>query len=308
MIVKQRNNQRGAAVITAMLIVALAVTTASFMMWQNYLWLRQVENLDAQAQARWTARAAIDWGRAMLEEDKRDVDHNGERWATLLPPLAVEGGTVSGALRDAQGLFNLNNLVRDGKASQGDVVILTRLMISLEIEPGLIGALLDWMDADSEVTMPGGAEDMQYLALTPPYRAANRKLDDVDDLYRIRGFGQKQIERLKPFVVALPLPTTINVNTAPAEVLAALCPGLQTAEANKLVELRTKSYFKDRADFRKHLAEGVQVRDEDYNVNSQFFIATARAQQARVKAGYQALLERPAAGKSSIVWLKQIEE
>ena len=65
---KQPTKQDGAAVITAMLIVALAATAASFMMWQNYLWLRQVENLDAQAQARWSARAAIDWGRASVYE------------------------------------------------------------------------------------------------------------------------------------------------------------------------------------------------------------------------------------------------
>jgi len=305
---KQPTKQDGAAVITAMLIVALAATAASFMMWQNHLWLRQVENLDAQAQARWTARAAIDWGRAVLEEDKRDVDHNGEKWATLLPPLAAEGGTVAGAISDAQGLFNLNNLVRDGKVSQGDVVILTRLMIALEIEPNLINALLDWLDADSEVTFPGGAEDMQYLALDPPYRAANRTLNDVNDLYRVQGFRQEQIARLRPFVVALPLATTINVNSAPAEVLVALCAGLPPAEARRLVELRTNGYFKDRADFRKHLADGIQVRDEDYNVNSGFFIATARARQGRVQTGYQALLERPAEGKTTILWLKQIEE
>jgi general secretion pathway protein K len=124
----------------------------------------------------------------------------------------------------------------------------------------------------------------------------------------VQGFRQEQIERLRPFVVALPLATTINVNTAPAEVLAAMCPGLPPAEAKKLVELRTNGYFKDRADFSRHLADGIQARDEDYNVSSGFFIATARARQGRVQTGYQALLERSAEGKTTIVWLKQIEE
>lgn len=303
-----KNTEKGAAVITAMLVVALAATAASFMMWQNHLWLRQVENLDAQAQARWIARAAIDWGRAVLNEDKREVDHNGEQWAAPLPPLAAEGGEVTGSIRDAQAQVNLNNLVRDGKISQGDVVILTRLMIALEINPDLINALVDWMDADSEVTYPGGAEDMQYLALDPPYRAANRMLNDVSDLYRVQGFKRDVIERLRPFVTALPAPTTINVNTAPAEVLVALSAGLQPAGAKALVERRAKAHFKDKADFRKQLAEGVQVRDEEYNVNSRFFIATARARNGRVQAGYQALLDRPAEGKTKTVWLRQIEE
>lgn len=298
----------GAAVITAMLVVALAATTASFMMWQNHLWLRQIENLDAQAQARWNARAAINWGRAVLEEDKREVDHSGEQWAALPPPFDAEGGEVAGEMRDAQGLFNLNNLVRDGKISQGDVVILSRLMILLDIDPNLINALVDWMDADSEISQPGGAEDMQYLALDPPYRAANRSLSEVNELYRIQGFNQDSIERLTPFVTALPEPTTINVNTAPAEVLAALCAGLQLADARTLAEKRAKAHFKDRAEFRKQLAEGIQLRDEDYNINSHYFTATARTRQGRVRAAYQALLERPAAGRTKIVWLKQIEE
>jgi general secretion pathway protein K len=278
------------------------------MMWQNHLWLRQVENLDAQAQARWSARAAINWGRAVLEEDKRDVDHNGEQWAVQPPPFEAEGGELVGSMRDAQGLFNLNNLVRNGKVSQGDVVVLTRLMIQLNIDPNLINALLDWIDGDSEVSHPGGAEDMHYLALDPAYRAANRALSDINDLYRVRGFGQDSIERLRPFVAALPQPTTINVNTAPAEVLAALCAGLQLTDAKALVEQRAKAHFKERAEFRKHLADGIQLREEDYNINSQFFIATTRVRQERVRTGYQALLERPAEGRTRIVWLKQIEE
>ncbi|MDP1896317.1 MAG: type II secretion system minor pseudopilin GspK, partial [Sulfurimicrobium sp.] len=151
--------EQGAAIITAMLVVALAATAASFMMWQNHLWLRQVENLDHQAQARWIARTAIQWGAAILNDDSRDVDHEREKWASNLPPLPAEGGEVTGFIRDAQGLINLNNLVRNGKHSQSDVVILTRLMIALEINPGSINALLDWMDADNEVSYPGGAED-----------------------------------------------------------------------------------------------------------------------------------------------------
>lgn len=303
-----KRKEYGAAVITAILVVALAATTASFMMWQNHLWLRQVENLDAQAQARWTSRAAINWGRAVLEEDKREVDHTGEQWAALPPPFVTEGGEVTGVIRDVQGLFNLNNLVRNGKVSQGDVVILSRLMILLDINPNLTNALVDWLDADSEISQPGGAEDMQYLALDPPYRAANRALNEISELYRIQGFSQASVERLKPFVTALPEPTTINVNTAPAEVLSALCAGLQLADAKTLVEQRAKTHFKNQADFRKFLAEGIQLRDEDYNINSHYFTATTRTRQNRVQAAYQALLERSAEGKTKIVWLKQIEE
>lgn len=300
--------EQGAAVITAMLVVALAATAASFMMWQNHLWLRQVENLSHQAQARWIARTAIQWGAAILDEDTRDVDDESEKWATNLPPLAAEGGEVTGFIKDAQGLINLNNLVRNGKLNQSDVVILTRLMIALEISPNSINALVDWMDADNEVTYPGGAEDAQYLALEPPYRAANRMLEDVNELYRVQGFSREVILKLQPYVTALPAATTINVNTAPAEVLMALCSGLQLADATALVKQRRDHPFKTRADFQKQLPQGVQARDEDYNVSSQFFSASAISRNGRVQVAFQALLERPAQGKTITLWLKQIEE
>ncbi|MDP2962918.1 MAG: type II secretion system minor pseudopilin GspK [Sulfurimicrobium sp.] len=300
--------EQGAAIITAMLVVALAATAASFMMWQNHLWLRQVENLDHQAQARWIARTAIQWGAAILNDDSRDVDHEREKWASTLAPLPAEGGEVTGFIRDAQGLINLNNLVRNGKHSQSDVVILTRLMIALEINPGSINALLDWMDADNEVSYPGGAEDIQYLALEPPYRAANRALEDVSELYRVQGFNRETILKLQPYVTALPAATAINVNTAPAEVLMALCSGLQLADATTLIKRRNSQAFKDKAEFQKLLPQGVQARDEDYNVSSQFFNASAISRNGRVQVAYQALLERPAQGKTITLWLKQIEE
>jgi len=109
--------ERGVALITVILIVALAASMAAFMAWQQQIWVRQVENLRDQSQAQAVARAAIDWARAVLADDTRNnnVDHLGEKWATVLAPLPVETGRVTGSVADQQGLFNLNNLVRNGK-------------------------------------------------------------------------------------------------------------------------------------------------------------------------------------------------
>ena len=98
--------QRGMAVITAILVVALAASAAAFMAWQQQLWVRQVQNLNESAQARAVARAALQWARSILAEDARKdaVDHEGEPWATALAPLPVEGGELTGRILDAQGL------------------------------------------------------------------------------------------------------------------------------------------------------------------------------------------------------------
>jgi len=296
------------AVITAILVVALVASAASFMAWQQQLWLRQVENLGGQAQSRVVALAALQWARSALAQDARSssVDHLGEGWAQPLSPLPVEGGELSGGLSDQQGLFNLNSLVREGKASAADLAVFQKLLDLLQLPPGLAGAVVDWIDPDAEPTYPGGAEDMDYLALDPPYRAANRALTTVDGLYRINGFDAARVERLRAFVTALPQATPVNVNTAPAEVLAAVA-GLSLDQARALVAARKARHFADLADFRERLPQPEAPLNETLlSVDSRYFLVTGHARFGRAKAGCQALLEREATAWPKLVWQKNI--
>jgi general secretion pathway protein K len=300
--------ERGVALITVILIVALAASTAAFMAWQQQIWVRQVENLRDQAQAQAVARAAIDWARAVLADDarKNNVDHLDEKWATVLAPLPVENGRVTGVVVDQQGLFNLNNLVRNGKVSPPDVAVFRRLLELLGLPADLANAAVDWMDADSETTYPGGAEDFDYLAMDPSYRTANQKMIEVGNLYRVKGFSREMVERLRPFVTALPEPTPVNVNTAPAEVLAALFQDLSMADAKALVDARKSGIFQDQADFRAHLpaSKVQQIRDNDFGVNSRYFMVTSLASFGRAQSGYKALLARRGEEWPVVVWKK----
>ena len=90
----KRYTQQGAAIILAMLVVALATTTAVFMAWQQSMWTQHVGNLTARSQANALARGAIDWTRGVLAEDARkgNVDHLGEDWARRLVALPVVRG------------------------------------------------------------------------------------------------------------------------------------------------------------------------------------------------------------------------
>ncbi|MFI4982214.1 MAG: type II secretion system minor pseudopilin GspK, partial [Nevskiales bacterium] len=210
-------SQRAAALIMALLVVAMATALASNLIWRQDLWLRQIETQRDLAQARLLVTAGIDWARAVLAEDARTshYDHKGEPWATKVPAMPAEGGEIAGGLEDEQGKWNLNNLVRNGQISQDDLVVLVNLLKQLQLPQTLAGALADWLDSDSEAS-PDGAEDPYYLALKTPYRAANRELDDLDNLLRVRGFDANTVERLRPYVSALPGYNPVNVNTASA--------------------------------------------------------------------------------------------
>ena len=279
------------AVVTAMLLVALAATTATFMLWRQQIWMQQVENLAAKGQADALARAALEWSRR-----------------TLAKPAAQPalGAGVETSVIDAQGLFNLNNVVRAGKASEPDLAILRRLLALLGLSSALADALVDAVDADSDVTFPGGAEDLDYLAMQPPRRAPNRPLFDVSSLGRIKGYTPEAIARLGPYVTALPEPTAVNVNSAPAEVLSALVEGLDERAARALVAERAKKPFASLDAFRAYLPDSARIpANAALGVTSSYFVISSRAQAGRAEVHHRALVGARGAKHEGVIWRKE---
>lgn len=288
-------HQKGAAIVMVMLIVALATLLATYIARQQSLWQQQIESRFDRTQARQFGIAGIDWARAILADDARvsTTDHAGEMWAARLPALPVENGEVSGFIEDQQGRFNLNRLVRNGVVSTKDLATFQRLLSLLGLPEDLANSVADWIDSDSEIRYPSGAEDVFYLSLPKPYRAANRPLAEIGELILVRGFNEKIIERLKPYVSVLPAVTPINVNFAPPEVLVALLPDLSLSDARQLVYQRRGNPFKDLESFKTRLPRTTfQVLPEDFGVESQFFLVTGRAKIGSALVTTQVLLQR----------------
>jgi general secretion pathway protein K len=219
--------------------------------------------------------------------------------------MPVENGELAGDIADQQGLFNLNNLVKGGKVNLAQLVHFQRLLSLLGLPTALAGALVDWIDADSEPQTQGGAEDETYLALRPPYLAANRPLIDVAELALVRGFDDGVRARLRPFVTALPRFTAVNANTASPEVLAAVVQGLGMDGARALVAQRERAHFRDLTDLLRQLPMGVLVAAEDISFSSDYFMATLRVTIGGAQARGVALLERGnTGGWPAIVWRK----
>ena len=300
--------ERGVAIVLAMSVVALAALTAAAILVSQSTWARQIELTTNHIQAQTVLQAGADWARALLADDRRvsSVDHLGEPWALRLPPMPVENGELLGHIEDQQGAFNLNNLVTEGKVNLIQYEHFRRLLAILGLPPELADTLADWIDTDSEPQPRGGAEDAYYLSLESPYLAANRPLIDVAELALVRGFDDNVRARLRPFVTALPRSTPVNVNTASAEVIAAVIEGLELGAAQTLVAQRERTYYRDSADFLGRLPRGVAARTEDISVSSDFFLATLRVSIGGAQARGAALLSRPGAGWPSVVWRKYL--
>jgi general secretion pathway protein K len=287
-------------------VVALAAIAAAAMLVSQSTWSRHAELGSEHVQAQALVQAGVDWGRALLSDDRRisNVDHLGEPWAMRLPPVPVDNGELAGQIDDQHAAFNLNNLVRNGAPSAPHVVQWRRLLEILDLPDALAASLVDWLDTDNEPQAEGGAEHSYYQALQPPYMAANRTLIDVGELALVRGFDEAVRTRLRPFVTALPRFTALNVNTASPEVLAAVIEGLDLDAARELSAQRSRAYFRNRADFLAHLPPGTVAGADDIATSSDFFLASVRVTIGAAQARGTALLAREPSGWPTIVWRK----
>ncbi len=298
--------QSGVAVVTALLIVAVIATAATYVGLNEHVWLRQAQNLRERAQAEAVRHGALEWAAIILTLDAKDnnTDDLTQAWAQVLPPLPAEGGLVTGQIVDAQGRFNLNNLSRDAGVSADDLEVFRRLLQSRELPIELADTLVDWLDTDSS-TQPSGAEDIDYLAHEPPYRAANQRLQSVDELYRVRGYSADIISKLRPFVTALPSSTAINVNTTSAELLQAMIQTLSLAEAQTLIDQRKDDPFKSVEDFKKRLPPDAGLPKVSYDVRSAYFEVNVATMFGRAQRRSRALLQRRAGAPVQILWQQQ---
>ncbi len=295
---------RGAAVVFAMLIAALAAATAAGLMWRQQLWLRQFELAAARTQARTMAGAGVRWAMLILQDDGRSsaIDHLAEPWAMRLPPTPLENGEVSGYIADQQGLYNLNDLVRNGAVAADAERRFRRLLQTIQLPVDLADSLIDWLDSNSAPHGRSGAEDAYYRALPQPRLAGNAPAVRVEELLHVRGFDRDAVARLRPYVTTLPQSgLALNVNTAPAPVLAGAIEGLDLGEASRLAQVPRR--HPNIGAFRDTLPPGVIPPGEtQMGVSSQFFEIVVEARQGEARAVARALVQRVPANAPQIVW------
>jgi general secretion pathway protein K len=225
--------QSGVALITAILVVALASIAAAAMLASANLAIHRASTLSDTERAWWYADGIEAWVKAILDLDRQNnkIDHLGEPWAKPVDYLPVDEGSLRGGIADLQGRFNLNNLSLNEPGYNKYKRQFERLLQNIEgaqqmpVE-GLADAIHDWTDAGIVPVGYGGAEDGEYSSLQPPYRAANRQMTSVSELLAVRGMTKQLYLALRPHVCALPVKsnagTAINVNTATLPVLLSL--------------------------------------------------------------------------------------
>ena len=267
----RRQSDHGSATVTALIVVGVAAIIIASLMWRQQLQIRNIETTRDRMQVQWLQHGMIDFARLVLTQDQRTSasDHLGEAWALPLSdskvadflknvdiPDELQSVSVNGGITDAQGLFNLTNLWNANlQISPNGVLEYSRLLNVLGLNPNL-----------AQLTAQAVQEKQMAI-------------QDIHDLIGIPGYDASTIKVLRSFVTVLPNTTTINVNTAPAEVLIAAFTGLSRSSANAIVQNRSNSPAKTLEDINSLLTRSgagtnVTVDASLVNVNSQFWLAS----------------------------------
>ena len=304
---RAKHPQRGAALLTALLLVTLVTSLAAAMIWRQFRAV-QIEAADrARAQSAWILQGALDWARLILREDARAnqreaVDHLGEVWAVPLAEARLstflsadkdgKGGKaddpaegpeafLSGQLSDAQALYNLRNLTVGEHVPVAELRTVQRLCDSAGVPSNTAQTLAKQLRAAA-----GLGEDKAQAPLMP---------QTIDELAWL-GFPADVIKRLKPFVTLLPQRTPVNINTAPREVIAALFEGMDLGSAERIVRDRVNQPLKSTNDIQRYLPQGVSPDENRAAVQSSYFFITGT-----LRLDERVLQER------SLVWRNGLE-
>jgi general secretion pathway protein K len=230
--IEMRARQRGVALIVALLVVALATVLIAALLNRGELANARTRNAIREMQAESYARGLEDYAAHVLMQDFQQngssSDSSSDIWAIPLPPTPVPGGQIQATMTDLDGRFNLNNLSNDAAVnpSQGSwATVFDRLLVALKLDPSLKQNVLDWMSNDSSQT------DAFYASQAVPYRRGQRIFSHVSELRLVKGFDGDTYAKISPYVSALPVNTTINVNTATVPVIMTMIDGMteQTA-------------------------------------------------------------------------------
>lgn len=220
-----RPSERGAALLSVLLMVAVLAVIAATTLDRLTLSSKLAANGNALAQARMFTYAAEAIAAARIEDlvarDAAQTTLEGN-WLGKPQSLPIPIGTATATLRDGGNCFNLNSLVTETRglylANVTGMTQMTALMVALGTDENtartVAAAAADWADSDT-TPVASGAEDDSYRSAAIPYLAANRPYAHPSELRSVKGVTPAIYAKLQDWICALPEPvlSPINVNT-----------------------------------------------------------------------------------------------
>lgn len=283
--------QCGMALVSALMIVAVAASLVAGLFLQQARLARFVENEWRERQGQWILRGGIDWAQVILREDaqRSTLDHLGEPWAIPLTNVPVPlvnhaDAVLQGHITDAQARFNLNSLALQGDIQPGLVKALERLLGAVNVSAGWASRFADAIARQQQGGLGWRTSDQLAISLAMP---------------------AAEWAQVEAYVVLLPQATPINVNTAGAPVLTAVFSGLSPTQAQLLVARRDEAYFRDTADMRNRLpGADLTPAETAISFQSTYFFAHGTVTLDTATFSADALIQREGR-QTQILWERE---
>ena len=260
--------ERGAALVAALMLVALMAAVSVQLLDLSRFAVFRTANASDRAEAYWSALGAREFAEGIvLASAREEVLRSDLPWLRGAQVFPSERGAITGRVRDGNNCLNLNALAvagngEDAVSNAADVErarsMYDQLMRAIQAPPGaaqrLKAQIIDWIDADTRPE-PGGAEDETYQRYTPPYRAANQRFSELEELLALPEMTPEFYAALSPWLCVRPAGAQpeLNVNTLridQAPLLAAVFDGrLSPADAEAVLFRRPPGGYDAVEDF-----------------------------------------------------------
>lgn len=314
-----RQAQRGSAIIGALLIVGIVTILAASLMARQTAFIRTLQSDQTGIQVRMLLRSGIDWASAMLRAEgaRTPVVQMAADWAMPVRNTrfgdgdAHDSATFSGRISDEQGKFNLRNLVRDGGLAVDQVEIFRRLCATIgvpsEVADRITRRVLIAQPRGADNSASEGAGENQDQEPKTVGMARVPMIRTINDLRPVSGVTQDVLVRLNRVATVLPVGTAVNANTASAEVIAAVIPGVSLGQARSLVAQRDQGqWFINRGDIINRLARpDLHNQDVRIGIGSNWFLLSGAVFTDRSTTVAHVLLQRTERNQVNVFWSRE---
>ncbi|MGK5062806.1 type II secretion system minor pseudopilin GspK [Janthinobacterium sp. LB3P112] len=303
--------QRGIALLTALLITTLAVSAVASLFWHQLVEVRMMESQRLRLQTQWVQRAGLDWSRQLLRDDgqrspelttldgmwnQQPAEISLDRYFDRDPAAqAGSRATLASSLVDAQSRYNLANLASDRNLNLAEIAVYERLLAGLRLDPALaLRTALAIAGGQQGPGQGGGGVQRQASLLR------------VDELSSVPGYTPSVLAALSPFIVLLPAPADLNLDSAAPELLAAVAR-LPLPQARQLAERRRQAYFRSMAELQAALLGGALPDGVRVGLRSDYFLVENQIRLDHAELNTVSLLYRPRGSAASIelVWTRE---
>lgn len=243
-----RSQASGAALITALLVVAIASVTAVTMTMRDNQQVFRAATIQDQDRARRLTQGAETVALRLLERLENYDDLPWEGCISPALPLEIEGVGVRARLENLHCRFNLNSLGRaDDPPLEAFAGLIEQALATSDGPSGnprrLAVAVHDWMNPETD--------DPVYRGMEPHRLSGNRPMRLASELLQVHGFDAELWQALAPWVVARPgTDNAIDMDRAPDPVHAAALrqateesPDIRYFRLQLVVRIAGRDYF-----------------------------------------------------------------